>query len=62
MPMTPHGKVVIIRQYRHGIGEVALEIPGGVVDEEDESLAAAAGRLRHSLVIVAFHLLEIYRT
>ena len=44
--MVPHGKVVMIRQYRHGIGEVALEIPGGVVDEEDESLAAAAGRVR----------------
>ena len=32
IPVTPEGKVVVIRQYRHGTGEVSLEIPGGVVD------------------------------
>ena len=32
VPVTPEGKVVVIRQYRHGTGEVSLEIPGGVVD------------------------------
>ncbi len=44
IPVTPAGQVVLIRQYRHGTGETALEIPGGVVDAEDESLAAAAAR------------------
>ena len=42
IPLTPEGKVVMIRQYRHGTEEVALEIPGGIVDDEDASLAAAA--------------------
>ena len=32
MPLTVAGRIVIIRQYRHGIGEVGLEIPGRVID------------------------------
>jgi ADP-ribose pyrophosphatase len=38
------GELLLIRQFRHGIGEVTLEIPGGLVDEEDGSLEKAAGR------------------
>jgi len=29
-PLTPRNEVVLIRQYRHGIGEATLEIPGGL--------------------------------
>jgi ADP-ribose pyrophosphatase len=32
VPVTGDGQVVLVRQYRHGIQETALEIPGGVVD------------------------------
>lgn len=38
------GELLLIRQYRHGIREVTLEIPGGLVDEEDGSLEEAARR------------------
>lgn len=31
--VTPDRKVVMVEQYRHGIGQVTLEIPGGIVDE-----------------------------
>ena len=44
IPLTPEGKVVLIRQYRHGTEEISLEIPGGMVDEEDGSPAATARR------------------
>lgn len=44
IPITPEGKVILIRQYRHGTGEVSLEIPGGMVDAEDDTPAGAAGR------------------
>lgn len=44
LALTPDQKVVLIRQYRHGAGEMVWEIPGGVVDAEDESLEAAAKR------------------
>jgi ADP-ribose pyrophosphatase len=47
IPLTPEGEVVLIRQYRHGVGEVMLEIPGGMLDEgEDDPRAAAARELR----------------
>jgi ADP-ribose pyrophosphatase len=44
IPVTSEGKVVLIRQYRHGSEEVTLEIPGGMVDAEDGSPAVAAAR------------------
>ena len=44
IPLTPEGQVVLIRQYRPGTEEVSLEIPGGMVDDEDGDLAATARR------------------
>lgn len=32
IPVTKNGEIVMIRQYRHGAGEVLLEIPGGTTD------------------------------
>ena len=46
VPVTEEGRVVMIRQYRHGTGEVGLEIPGGVIDPGEEPLAAARRELR----------------
>ena len=43
IPVTPEGKLVFIRQYRHGTAEVTLEVPGGMVDD-GESAAEAARR------------------
>ncbi len=43
IPVTPEGRLVCIRQYRHGIEAVTLEVPGGMVDP-GESTAAAARR------------------
>jgi ADP-ribose pyrophosphatase len=41
IPITKSGEVVLIEQYRHGIEEITLEIPGGMVDDgEDAKLAA----------------------
>lgn len=44
VPVTPEGNVILIRQFRHGIGEVTLEIPGGMVDSTDRSPAESAQR------------------
>jgi len=43
--LTPDDRVVLIRQYRAGTNTVCLEIPGGMVDEGEEPLAAAAREL-----------------
>ena len=31
IPITADGQVVLVRQYRHGVREVVLEIPGGLI-------------------------------
>ena len=42
--VTADDRVVLIRQYRHGIGAVHFEIPAGTTDPEDASLEAGARR------------------
>jgi ADP-ribose diphosphatase len=44
IPLTPQGEVVMVRQYRHGISDFTLEIPGGMIDPEDPDPAQAARR------------------
>ena len=46
IPVTPERMVVLIRQYRHGTGEVALEIPGGMVEAGDTPESAALRELK----------------
>src|SRR5215203_3381112 len=38
--LTKDNKVVMIKQYRHGIEEVTTEVPGGVVDAGEDSETA----------------------
>jgi ADP-ribose pyrophosphatase len=45
IPLTPDGQVVMVRQYRHGIREVTLEVPGGLVGADDTPLEAARREL-----------------
>jgi 8-oxo-dGTP pyrophosphatase MutT (NUDIX family) len=42
--LTKQQEVVLIRQYRHGAQKVIVELPGGVMDAEDESPLFAARR------------------
>jgi ADP-ribose pyrophosphatase len=44
VPLTRHGDIVMINQWRHGISEFTLEIPGGMVDAADASPMHAARR------------------
>ena len=46
IPLTPDNEVVLIRQYRHGLRDMTLEIPGGVIEPEDTPLGAAGRELR----------------
>lgn len=43
VPVTPEGQVILLRQYRHPVGEWLWEIPAGAVDD-GEGLEAAAQR------------------
>ncbi|MBU3741796.1 MAG: NUDIX hydrolase [Candidatus Kapabacteria bacterium] len=41
IPITNDGMVVCVRQFRHGVSQITIEIPGGVVSHgEDPRLAA----------------------
>lgn len=39
------GKMVLVRQYRHGLGSTNFEIVGGVVEENEEPIVAAQREL-----------------
>lgn len=42
--LTKNKEVVLVKQYRHGVQEVLLEIPAGIMDPEDESPLQTAKR------------------
>lgn len=42
--LTEDGQVVLIEQYRHALGEVCLELPGGCVDAGDNDYETAMRR------------------
>jgi ADP-ribose pyrophosphatase len=44
VPVTEDGKIIMVKQYRHALGEVCIEIPGGCVDDTDSSHEAAIAR------------------
>lgn len=44
VPVTEDGKIVMIRQYRHALGEVCIEIPGGCVEDTDKNFQEAIAR------------------
>jgi 8-oxo-dGTP pyrophosphatase MutT (NUDIX family) len=45
IPILPDGRVILVRQWRFGIAEPTLEIPGGMVDPGEDEAAAAAREL-----------------
>lgn len=42
LALTPDNKVIVVRQFRPGPEKIMDELPGGVVDEGEDSQAAAA--------------------
>ena len=44
VPLTRDRQVVMVRQFRHGIRDLTLEVPAGMIDAADESPAVAARR------------------
>ncbi|MBW4479753.1 MAG: NUDIX hydrolase [Tolypothrix brevis GSE-NOS-MK-07-07A] len=44
LPITNNQEIVFVRQYRHGAGEILLELPAGGFDATDENVEIAAIR------------------
>lgn len=43
-PITRSQEIIFVRQYRHGAGEILLELPAGTFDPHQETAEAAAKR------------------
>jgi ADP-ribose pyrophosphatase len=56
--LTADEHVVFVRQYRHGTGQVTLELPGGMVDPGEDFRQAGARELREETGYCA-HITEL---
>ena len=45
IPLTRNNEVILIRQYRHGIRKITLEIPGGIIEDGDSPEVSARREL-----------------
>lgn len=46
LALTPDHRLVLVRQFRFGVDDFALEIPGGVIDHGEDPLVAGPRELR----------------
>lgn len=44
--ITPAREMVFVRQFRVGIGQYTLELPGGIIEQEEDKRTGAARELR----------------
>jgi 8-oxo-dGTP pyrophosphatase MutT (NUDIX family) len=44
--LTPAGRLVLVRQFRYGIDDLSLEIPGGVIEAGEDPVAAGQRELQ----------------
>lgn len=44
--LTPDGRLVLVRQFRYGIDDFSVEIPGGVIDLGEDPVSAGVRELR----------------
>ncbi len=51
--------VVMIEQFRHGNGEITLEVPGGLVDEGEEPIGAGSREMREETGYAAEQVLPL---
>jgi ADP-ribose pyrophosphatase len=45
MPITAEGEIIFIEQYRHPIGQLSIELPGGFIDGNEPKEKAVAREL-----------------
>lgn len=51
--LTEDGLVPLVRQYKHGVGDLITELPAGAVDEGEDPLVAAKRELKEETGFIA---------
>lgn len=59
--LTKNREVVLVKQYRHGVQQVVLELPGGVVDTGEDPLEGAKRELMEETGYSAGKIVEVAR-
>ncbi len=59
LAITKNNEVVLVQQYRHGVQEISLELPGGVVDEGESPLEGAKRELMEETGYKAGRIIEV---
>jgi 8-oxo-dGTP pyrophosphatase MutT (NUDIX family) len=52
VPVTEKGEFILVKQYKHGIGEITLEFPAGLIENGQEPIDAAHAELEQETGIV----------
>ncbi|MBI3167366.1 MAG: NUDIX hydrolase [Chloroflexi bacterium] len=59
--LTKNNEVVLVKQYRHGVQEALLELPGGVVERGEDPLVGAGRELMEETGYSARKIIEVGR-
>src|SRR5689334_21748519 len=62
LAITKDQNVVLVKQYRHGVKEVLLELPGGVIEDGEDPLAGIQRELLEETGYASNHVIEIGRS
>jgi len=59
LAITKDQKVVLVKQYRHGVHEILLELPGGVVEDGEQPIDGIKRELLEETGYAALNIVEV---
>lgn len=59
LPITSDGQIILVEQYRYGVGKVLLEIPAGKLEAGEHPLECAIRELREEVGATADEITEL---